>query len=159
MRSTFDYCPIVWIFCGKTNCYKLEKLQERALRIIYKDTSSPCECLLQNTGLLPLRLYLIRCLLIEVFKCVHGNCPAYLNNMFEIKMSNYDMRSNCQLVQKPFTTMKYGYRSFQYFGSKVWNSLPVDIKRIQDFNLFKQHVTKWLTDGKCDDYRSIAEIC
>ena len=151
MRSTFDYCPIVWIFCGKTNSNKLEKLQERALREIYNDTTPSYDCLLENAGLLPLRLYRIRCLLIEVFKCLNGKCPAYLNNMFEIKQSNYDMRSNIQLIQKPFKTMKYGYRSFQYFGSKVWNSLPTDIKRISNLNSFKQGVTQWLREGNFKD--------
>ena len=147
MRSTFDYCPIVWIFCGKTNSYKLEKLQERAFRVIYQDTTSSYEGLLQNAGLLPLRLYRIRCLLIEVFKCIHGNCPEYLNNLFEVKRTVYDMRSNCQLVQKRFNSMKYGFRSFQYYGSKVWNSLPLDIKCLTDFNLFKKRLCDGYTDG------------
>ena len=33
IQSNFSSCPLAWLFCGRTNGNKLEKLQERALRI------------------------------------------------------------------------------------------------------------------------------
>ena len=38
--SNFNYCPLVWHFCGKTNTSKIEKLQERALRFVFNDFTS-----------------------------------------------------------------------------------------------------------------------
>ena len=35
IRSNFEYCPLVWHFCGKTNDNKLEKIQEWSLRILH----------------------------------------------------------------------------------------------------------------------------
>jgi hypothetical protein len=35
--SNFNYCPLVWHFCGETNTKKIEKIQERALRFIYNE--------------------------------------------------------------------------------------------------------------------------
>ena len=46
--SNFNYCPLVWHFCGKTNNKKLEKIQERSLRILYNDYDSTYEDLLCN---------------------------------------------------------------------------------------------------------------
>ena len=80
--SNFNYCPVSWMFCGKTNLNKLEKLQERALQFVFHDITSPYETLLEPGNFLPLSVYRIRCLAIEVFKCIHGNNPAYLNNLF-----------------------------------------------------------------------------
>ena len=40
IRSNFNYCPLVWHFCNKTNTEKLEKLQLRALRIVFNDFNS-----------------------------------------------------------------------------------------------------------------------
>jgi hypothetical protein len=34
IMSNFNYCPIVWHFCGETNTRKIEKIQERVLRIL-----------------------------------------------------------------------------------------------------------------------------
>ena len=46
--SNFSYWPVTTIFCGSRNSIKLEKLQERALRIIYRDTTSTYEGLLKR---------------------------------------------------------------------------------------------------------------
>ena len=32
--SNFNYCPLAWHFCSESNSKKLEKIQERALRLI-----------------------------------------------------------------------------------------------------------------------------
>ena len=39
--------------------------------------------------------------------------------------------------------MKYGYRSFAYYGAKLWNSLPVEIKKSPNLYIFKQNVNIW----------------
>ncbi len=35
--SNFNYCPIVWHFCGIQNSRNMEKIQERALGFVYED--------------------------------------------------------------------------------------------------------------------------
>ena len=36
-RSQFAYCPLVWMFCGRTENAKINKLHHRALRLVYRD--------------------------------------------------------------------------------------------------------------------------
>ena len=43
IMSNFNYCPLVWHFCGETNTKKIEKIQERALRFIYNEYTSSYE--------------------------------------------------------------------------------------------------------------------
>ena len=51
------------------------------------------------------------------------------------------------LLQPKFNTKRYGYRSFKYFGSKIWNSLPTSIKNLDDLDLFKRDLFNWcMTD-------------
>ena len=33
--SQFNFCPVIWHFCGITDIKKLEKVQERGLRIVF----------------------------------------------------------------------------------------------------------------------------
>ena len=47
MASNFNYCPLVWHFCGLVDNNKLEKLQERSLRIIHNDYELSFETLLK----------------------------------------------------------------------------------------------------------------
>ena len=46
--SNFNYCPMVWHFCGKVNNDKIEKIQERSLRILYRDYDASYEELLKR---------------------------------------------------------------------------------------------------------------
>ena len=83
ISSNFNYRPVFWEFCGKTNLKKMEKLYERVLRFVFHNAASSCETLLERGNFLSLSVYKMRCLAIEVFKCVHGNNPAYMNNLFQ----------------------------------------------------------------------------
>ena len=39
-ESQFNYCPLIWMFCGRTANNKINRLHERALRIAYEDFES-----------------------------------------------------------------------------------------------------------------------
>ena len=83
--SNFNYCPIVWHFCGKSSNKKLEKIQERALRILHNDYSSTYSELLMKTGGNTLLISRLKLSAIEVFKCLKGENPSCLNSMFHVK--------------------------------------------------------------------------
>ena len=38
--ANFNYCPLVWHFCGANNTAKLEKIQLRGLRFVLQDFRS-----------------------------------------------------------------------------------------------------------------------
>ena len=82
-------------------------------------------------------------LAVEVYKCVHGLNPTYLNDLFTEPLANYNFRDKCRLHQPQFHTYTYGFRSFKYSGSKLWNSLPRAIKNTNDINEFKKNITEW----------------
>ena len=33
--STFKYCPLLWMFCGKTENKSIKKIHKRTFRLIY----------------------------------------------------------------------------------------------------------------------------
>ena len=143
IAANFNYCPISWMFCGKKNTSKLEKLQERALRLVFCDQNSSYDDLLKRGNFLSLKAYRIKCLAVEVFKCVHGVNPTYLKRLFTEPLANYNLRDRRRLNQPRFHTYTYGFRSFRYSGSKLWNSLPRAIRNTNDINEFKKNITEW----------------
>ena len=80
IQSNFSYCPVAWLFCGRKNSNKLEKLQERALRIVFNDFPSSYEFLCERANTLPLPFYRLRFLGIEMYKCFKETNPTYLND-------------------------------------------------------------------------------
>ena len=143
IQSNFSYCPLAWIFCGRKNSNKLEKLQERSLRIVFDDFSTSDEILCERANTLPLSFYRIRFLGIEMYKCVNGFNPTYLNDLFTAQSNDYNLRDSSRLIQPKFNTFKFGFKSFRYFGAKLWNVLPINIKRSESLSIFKISITAW----------------
>ena len=137
---------------AKKNSCKLEKLQERALRFVFSDTESSYEELLKRGNFLSLAALRLKFLAIEVYKSVNGLNPVYLNDLFKLKKSRYEFRDSLKLNQNKFDTMKNGYKSFQYYGSKLWNGIPYEIKSSESLYVFKLKITDWCRSDKADDF-------
>ena len=73
----------------------------------------------------------LKYMIIEVYKCIKGLNPDYMNKMFSIKDVTYDFRDNSIAIQHKFSTTTFGRRSFSYYGSKLWNSLPRNLKKTE----------------------------
>ena len=93
---------------------------------------------------------IIRYLAIEMYKCVYGINPPYLNELFTSKDTRYNLRDSNRLQQPEFETIRYGFRSFRYYGSKLWNALPTHLKTSENLHHFKKNITQWCLSGKCD---------
>ena len=141
--SNFQYCSLVWLNCSKSDSHKLEKLQERALRYVYNDYKSAYFTLLKTANLPTLETSRLRSLAIEIFKAINGISPPYIQDLFSLKQNKYNLRDGSRLVVPACNTTKHGLRSISYQGAKLWNSLPPDMKRINDLKLFKQAIQKW----------------
>ena len=70
----FDYCSQIWHHCGARNTKKLERVNERALRSVYKDKNNSYDRLLNWSGLhSTLEGRRIQDMLITINSCFH--CP------------------------------------------------------------------------------------
>lgn len=143
IASNFNFSPVVWFFCGKSNSDKLEKLQERALKFVYNDYDSTYDDLLRKGNFLSVTMYRLKQMAIEVFKCRHGINPKYLNELFNEKLTTHQLRDTNLLQQNRFRTTTFGFRSFKYYGAKLWNSLPTEIKNTDNLNHFVRSITLW----------------
>ena len=160
MSSNFSYCPVSWIFCGKPNSDKLEKLQERALLFVFSDYMSPYRELLKHGHFLSLSALRIRYLAVEMYKCVHGLNPPYLNELFKSKDTRYHFRdSNC-LQQPEFQTVRYGFKSFHYYGSNRGTHSQQRLRSLKIYTTLR----KTLLNGAhrlnvmCSSYNDIHDI-
>ena len=91
--SAFKFCPVIWHFCSEANNKKLEKLNYRALRHVYKDYESDYEELIAKDKSIPLQLNRMRQITLEVFKILSKQCPSYLYDMIKpIKETGHNLR-------------------------------------------------------------------
>ena len=95
IESQFKYCPLVWMFYGRQINDKINKLHERALRIVYNDTVMSFENLLIKDKSFTIHHQNIQLLVIEMYKAIHnlprGNLSEFFvrNNHNRCKNSNF----------------------------------------------------------------------
>lgn len=137
---------MVWHFCGKVNNDKIEKIQERSLRILYRDYDASYEELLKRVDGATMLTARLRIMALEVGKCIAGVNPTFLNSMFEVKPAVYNMRRPIRLVQTRRETVKFGIKTFSYTGSKLWNELPLDYQDLSDIDIqdLKKTLKTWM---------------
>ena len=75
VESQFKYCPLAWIFHGREINDKINKLHERALRIVYNDTVTSFENFPIKDKAFTIHQQNIQSLAIEIYKAIH-NLPS-----------------------------------------------------------------------------------
>ena len=86
--------------------------------------------LLKQLHWLPIQTRIDYKLATLAFRHFDGSLPQYLSSRLDIYQPSRSLRSsNDRLLRVPRWKLKsFGYRSFSYQGSVVWNSLPTDLK-------------------------------
>ena len=103
----FNYCAETWNFCSKGATTKLEKLNERALRFVYRDYSSSYEMLLKQSGYQTLLNQRLAKILTTVYKVVNGQgVSESLCDLVELRESNYNLRGDNILTLPKVNTTK-----------------------------------------------------
>ncbi|PFX17895.1 Retrovirus-related Pol polyprotein from type-1 retrotransposable element R1 2 [Stylophora pistillata] len=138
VKPHFDYCDIVWGSCGKTLRDKLQKLQNRAARVLtFSNYDADATELLEFLGWKNLARQQEIHKATMMFRCLHGLAPRYLYSKFTWRDSAYDLRDSENKLNVPLPRTNYYRKSFSYNGATLWNSLPRDIRNTESLGLFK----------------------
>ena len=70
IESQFNYCPLVWMFHNRTINNKINRLHERALRLVYKDDKLSFQELLDKDGAVKIHERNLQRLAVEMYKPV-----------------------------------------------------------------------------------------
>ena len=143
IESQFKYCPRAWIFHERKTNDKINKLYERALRIVYNDTITSFEELLVKDKTFTIHHQNIQSLAIEMYNTVNNLPGGNLSEFFVRNNHNYNLRSIPELTVPSINTVFKGQNSISYFGSVIWNSIPAELRQINSFQVFKSEIKPW----------------
>ena len=143
-----DYCCTIWGNSSADSMDSLIKFQKRAARLILdKDLETPSAELFAELKWLtfPERVKFQKA--VTMFKTMNNLNPPYIKNLFKFTNEIHDrcLRSasdNLLYIPKPNCEL---YRnSLAYSGSKIWNSIPQDVKNSDSVAIFKNRYLDWI---------------
>ena len=143
ITSNFSYCSIVWHFCHSDSTLKIEKLNKRALRVVFNDYTASYPDLLRKIKRPPLYIQRLQLMVIEVYKCINGTNPDFMGDLFSRHVKSHNTRSTEPLIQPRAATITYGIKSLKYQGAKLWNALPNNMKCASSLENFKLLIREW----------------
>ena len=83
IKSQFNYCPLVWMFCSKQSNNLINKVHERGLRLTYRDETKDFQQILREQNEITIHQRNLQVLMTEVYKIVNGIAPPIMNSLFQ----------------------------------------------------------------------------
>ena len=124
----------------------INRVHERALRVILGGDLSDFESLLQNNRDIRSHHKNIQSFMIEIFKIKNELAPPIMDSMFDRRNESYNLR-NFQEFLTEKKTVHYCLETFSYPSPQLWSLLPENIKEVESLEIFKRGVKNWI----CDD--------
>ena len=93
ITSQFGYCPLIWMCHSRKIHRPINKIHERALRIVYMDYTSSFDELIERSGSVSLHHRNLQQLAIEIYKALNGISSSLMSELFVIKERKYNFRN------------------------------------------------------------------
>ena len=93
IKSQFFYAPVVWMFHNRKLNKHINRIHERALRILHQDHNSTFNELLVKYSYFRIHDRNLQNLLIEIFKVKTKLAPEIMNEVFDFIECQYPLRN------------------------------------------------------------------
>ena len=145
VESQFSYCPLIWMFCTRKLNKRINRVHERALRLVYNDYFTSFEELLIKDKSVSIHHRNIQILATEMFKVKNDISPLFMKEIFEYNQSGSNTRSGNKFVRPRIHKVLTGENSLRNFGPIVWNTmLPSNYKNCKNLKEFKTSIKNWI---------------
>ena len=136
-----EYCNPLLLGINKTLNKNFESANYYALKALLNfENSLDYDSILSAIDMQSLehRRYYQSQSLVLLFKCIKGNGPDYISDLFEPRILHYNLKNNDHNLPQPSYNNRYYHNSFTYKASHLWNQLPSYIKRPTELSKYRK---------------------
>ena len=148
VESQFGYCPLIWMYHSRVLNNKINKLHERALRLVYKTNTSSFDELLTMDNSYTIHHRNVQKLATEMYKVKNDLSPSFMKLIFPASTPHYHLRKESIFKTDNLRTVRYGSETISFWGPKIWESIPNGIKNSKCLQEFKSKIRQW-KPSKC----------
>ena len=150
VEAQFNHWPLIWMLHSKTLNNKINRLHERALRIVYSNYKSSFNTFLEKDGSFSIHHRNIQSLVIEIYKFLHGLSPAITGYIIKLsRPPTYNLRTRQELYRRNPKTVRYGTETISFLDPKIGAIVPQNIRNCTSLTSFKINIRKWKPDWPC----------
>ena len=110
ISSQFGYCSLVWFFCSRKINNRINRIQERALRIVYKGYVSTFAKLLEKDSSVSIHIRNLQILATEIFKSRNNFSPPIVQNIFRTTEPGYTLCRDTIFESHRIQTQRSGHK-------------------------------------------------
>ena len=92
ISSQFGYCPMIWMNHSRALNNKINRIHERALRLVYRGKKSTFEELLNKDNSVKFHIKNLQVIVTEMFKVKNKLSPEIMNGVFPVVEPSYMLR-------------------------------------------------------------------
>ena len=90
-----------------------------------------------------------------MFKIIKGLSLAYLQDLFSIRSTPYNLRDSEIKLNLPKPRTNYCKRALGFSGALLWNSLPVNLRKSDSFGYSKRELDKFFSNCQSCSHTAI----
>ena len=129
------------MFHSRTINNKINRIHERALRLVYSDHVSSFDEFLKKDQSFSIHHRNIQSLAIELYKYFHGLSPSIMKNAFHFNTNiPYNLRSRSELYSRNPKTVKYGTETISHQTPKIRSLVTDAIKGSKSLDVLKSKI-------------------
>ena len=127
IKSQITYCPLVLTFCQRQSNKLINKVHERAIRLIYQDNS--------NFKVLLKKQRNLQVLMNVIYKILNDIAPPIMKSLFQFRINQYKRN-----------TVIYGLEILTYRVPAIQTKLSPKYVHVTSLDEFKPKIKSW----KCE---------
>ena len=137
IQSQYNYCSLTCMFHNRTLNNKINKLHEKALRLVYENDDLTFQELLDKDNSVTLHDRNLQRLAVEMLT------PSPMQTLFSEQSYRHDLRYKKHWAATSVRTVMYSTETIRYRGPNTWELLPIELKGDKSLTEFKSKIKYW----------------
>ena len=147
IASQFGYCPLIWMFHSRALNHRINRIHERALKLVYRNPTLTFEELLMKDNSFTIHDRNLQRLATEMYKIINENSPSIMKEIFPMSSNPYDLRNKNPFRTPNVNSVYNGTEKLAYRGPKTWAMVPTEIKQLKPLDIFRSKIKNWRPVG------------